>query len=277
MWIIDMPEEAFSFPEDKFHQNPLHIPLVGMSRCNGDYYHTKQNKRGLAIEYVIKGEGTLHINSLTYYPKAGDVYILHEYSSFEAITSPRNPWVKLWLCVDGSFINSLVLAYNLNGIYHIENCPVQDLFERYFQAAAAKNTDKRIIQNKLVSDFYKIVVELSSIVTQRQLAISDEALRVKNYLDNHIEGQVSLKELSDLTQKSQAQTIRLFKREIGITPYAYFLNKKIEQAKILLYNSNITIKDIAARLCFNDEYYFSNIFKQKTGLAPLHYRRKKTS
>jgi len=268
-----MREIVHPFPQDNFLKRPLHIEGVGCSICDGSYRHTKKPAEVLAFEYVLQGQGTVEINTLTYHPQAGDVYILQPNSNFYITTDHDDPWVKLWFWMRGDLVENIMSAYQLVNIFYIANCPVKHLFERISQTAADEHTDKQIIQNKLLATFYEIVVEISSVVARRKISISDDVLRVKNYLDNHLEGQVTLQELSDLTQKSQAQTIRVFKKEIGVTPYAYFLNKKIEQAKILLHNSDITIKDIATRLSFNDEYYFSNLFKQKTGLSPLYYRR----
>jgi AraC-like DNA-binding protein len=273
MWIINMQEIMHPFPQDSFLRRPLHIEGVGCSICDESYRHTLKHAEVLAFEYVLQGKGTVEINGLTYHPQAGDVYILQTNSNFHVTTDPDNPWTKLWFFLRGDLVENIISAYHLVNIFHISNCPVQHLFERIFETATDEHADKQVIQNKLLATFYEIVVEISSVVARRKISISDDVLRVKNYLDNHLEGQVTLQELSDLTQKSQAQTIRMFKKEIGATPYAYFLNKKIEQAKILLHNSDITIKDIATRLCFNDEYYFSNLFKQKTGLSPLHYRQ----
>ena len=63
----------------------------------------------------------------------------------------------------------------------------------------------------------------------------------------------------------------MFKRAYGITPYDYILTRKIETAKLLLKNSSLSVKEIAYRLNFADEHYFSNIFLQKTGVRPKKY------
>jgi AraC-like DNA-binding protein len=75
--------------------------------------------------------------------------------------------------------------------------------------------------------------------------------------------------------RSESQTIRIFKRDWGTTPYRYLLDKRIELAKLYLNGSARSIKQIADELGFVDEFYFSDIFKKKTGLAPGRYRNKK--
>ena len=42
----------------------------------------------------------------------------------------------------------------------------------------------------------------------------------------------------------------------------------------MLLNTNLSVKQIANHLSFADEYYFSNVFKQKVGLSPTAYRKK---
>ena len=58
-----------------------------------------------------------------------------------------------------------------------------------------------------------------------------------------------------------------------MTPYAYVLGKRIDLSKKLLVDTNLTVKQIADKLCFTDEYYFSNLFKRKVGVSPAAYRR----
>jgi YesN/AraC family two-component response regulator len=50
------------------------------------------------------------------------------------------------------------------------------------------------------------------------------------------------------------------------------LEKKISFAKKLLVDTSLSVKQISDKLCFSDEYYFSNIFKKKTGQTPSQYR-----
>jgi AraC-like DNA-binding protein len=141
--------------------------------------------------------------------------------------------------------------------------------------ASPSDIDKDIVQDRLVAVFYEALLQISAVVTKRGIAISEDVLRVKNYLDNRITSQVSLLELGEMVKKSKAHVIRTFKKAIGVTPYAYFLDRKIAHAKILLAHSNTKVKDVAENLGFSDEYYFSNVFKQKTGLSPSAYRREK--
>jgi AraC-like DNA-binding protein len=66
--------------------------------------------------------------------------------------------------------------------------------------------------------------------------------------------------------------IRLFKKEIGISPLQYFNRIRISAAAARIINTTLTIEKIAGSFGFESPYYFSRVFKQITGYTPSHYR-----
>lgn len=66
---------------------------------------------------------------------------------------------------------------------------------------------------------------------------------------------------------------KVFKNYTGLSPGQYYLQLKIEKAKDLLSNSNLSVKQISTELNFESNFYFSKIFKEKTGLRPTQYRQ----
>jgi len=65
--------------------------------------------------------------------------------------------------------------------------------------------------------------------------------------------------------------MKLFKKETGYTPNEYLIQKRVDHAKRLLIGAEETdwrVKDIAAMCGFKGPYYFSRIFKKRTGSAP---------
>ena len=56
-----------------------------------------------------------------------------------------------------------------------------------------------------------------------------------------------------------------------MTPYQYFIGIKMHKAKELLEGGDQAVKEVAFRLGFKDEYYFSRLFKSKTGVSPSQW------
>jgi AraC-like DNA-binding protein len=69
---------------------------------------------------------------------------------------------------------------------------------------------------------------------------------------------------------------KIFKKEIGRSPLEYLLQKKIDYAKELIHSNEsygYNIKEVAILCGFNDQYYFSRLFKKYTGVSPKNYQR----
>ncbi len=68
---------------------------------------------------------------------------------------------------------------------------------------------------------------------------------------------------------------RIFKQKTGLTPKSYLNNLRIERAKELLSDKNAkyNVKQTATACGFNDQYYFSRMFKRSTGISPDRFKR----
>jgi AraC-like DNA-binding protein/CheY-like chemotaxis protein len=96
---------------------------------------------------------------------------------------------------------------------------------------------------------------------------------VVHYIDTHVDGRIDLHELSDRTPWSNQHFIRVFSKYIGETPYQYILKKKIEKAKVLITETDLSMKDIAFDLGFLSYGNFCKLFKRELGMNPEVYRK----
>lgn len=101
---------------------------------------------------------------------------------------------------------------------------------------------------------------------QRQL------LQVSEYIHEHLNQDIKLADLAGLIGMSQFHFSHLFKQSIGTSPYQYLLQQRIEQAKLLLKQSDRSIMDIAVECGFNSHSHLSKTFRQFTGMTPKAYR-----
>jgi len=91
-----------------------------------------------------------------------------------------------------------------------------------------------------------------------------EALRQK--------GLPTVKYLAEQVHLSPNYLSDLLKKETGINAQDHIHHQLIEEAKIILLNSNSTVGEVAYSLGFEYPQYFSKLFKQKTGVTPLEFR-----
>jgi AraC family transcriptional regulator, arabinose operon regulatory protein len=270
-----MKEIIKSFVQDNGY--PFFIQMAGISYCDGSYRIERKNCPFYAFEYIIEGEGTLIINSHKFNPKKGDVYILQQSSEHVYFSSQNNPWTKIWFAVRGELVESLLNTYRLNHTYYLADCEVRPFFDSIFSLAQSEPCCTENMNRKASLVFHEMLTDITSKINVNSKTYSPIVAKLKHYIDNNLENDISIKSLSNHIFKSPSQTIRLFKKETGITPYEYLLQKRMEIAKLLLHNTNISIKEIAYKLRFADEHYFSNFFKEKNRLSPSSFRKQNTS
>jgi AraC family transcriptional regulator len=97
--------------------------------------------------------------------------------------------------------------------------------------------------------------------------------RVLDYFHEHVSSDVSLESAALLTGLSQSQFARAFRASMGVSPYRWFLQARVQQAKILLLSGAHGLADIASRLGFADQSHFTKAFHRATGTTPGEWRR----
>lgn len=93
-----------------------------------------------------------------------------------------------------------------------------------------------------------------------------------HYIRKHINETIELGVLAEKSGLSKDHFIRLFKKETGDTPLRYIIRKKIEKAQLILITDDMSIKNVALNLAFEDYSYFNRLFKKITGVTPQEYR-----
>jgi two-component system response regulator YesN len=94
----------------------------------------------------------------------------------------------------------------------------------------------------------------------------------KRYISENFTKDISLDEVSGTVDVSPYYFTRLFKEETGETFLEYLTRLRIETAKELMKDTDVSIKDICIKVGYSDPNYFSRIFKKAVGLTPTEYR-----
>lgn len=100
-----------------------------------------------------------------------------------------------------------------------------------------------------------------------------EILRIKQYVNDHIEGDVTLKQVAQKFYLSTSYLSRLFKSKTGTNYSDYISEKKVERAKALLSETDLTILEISQRLNYPEQNSFSRFFKSRVGMSPQAFRK----
>jgi AraC-like DNA-binding protein len=99
--------------------------------------------------------------------------------------------------------------------------------------------------------------------------------RAERYIQNNFSRKLSLKEIAAISGLSPPYFSTIFKKEMGENLSAYVNHLRVEKASNLLAETNMPLGKISLACGFEDQSWFSKIFKHYTGTNPAKYRQKK--
>lgn len=97
--------------------------------------------------------------------------------------------------------------------------------------------------------------------------------KIKEYIGAHYSEDVTRSTLSKVFFLNSDYLGRLFKKKTGLSVSGYLQDVRIEEAKKLLSGTTVQVNEVAALVGYDNFSYFSHIFREKTGLTPVEYRR----
>jgi AraC family transcriptional regulator len=104
-----------------------------------------------------------------------------------------------------------------------------------------------------------------------------QILQIVEYINEHLHQDIKLADLATLLGISESHLSHRFKQSIGMAPYQYLLQQRIERAKQLLKEGDRSITDIAFLCGFNSHSHLSKQFRQLMGITPKQYRLDQSS
>jgi AraC family transcriptional regulator len=96
---------------------------------------------------------------------------------------------------------------------------------------------------------------------------------VERYIEEHLDQQILVANLSALIHLSEAHFSRAFRLAYGVPPHAYIVRRRLELAAQLMLAGREPLSEIALRCGFHDQAHLSKQFRQLTGETPAAWRR----
>lgn len=120
--------------------------------------------------------------------------------------------------------------------------------------------------------FNCILIELlDSIKQESQNPHISNAIK---YINENITNPITLEDVCQAIHLSKSYTTRLFKKEMNSTVSEYINKQKLNIAKSMLTNDDLSLQDVSSNLGFENYCYFSKIFKKQFGISPLKMKKK---
>lgn len=236
--------------------------------CNPDFYIARHSYKSILLLQTIQGCGKLQYRDTEYMLDENhfaliDCMDLHTYFSVSEV-----PWEFRFIHFTGG--NSCELCQYL---YELgEGCVFQitPLIRTYIteciEYCREKGSTCEVQVSRLLNDI------LHEMILNIQHEENDKIMQVCDYITAHYNQPLTTEYLAKLFGFSRCYFSTVFKKHTGTTIHDYLLCFRLDQAKALLVETELSVSRIAESTGFNDTGTFIRAFKKKEKLTPLQYK-----
>lgn len=191
-----------------------------------------------------------------------------------------DPWSIYWVHFTGYqaslFCEDSVTVSQINKSENTRNDRRIQLFEETYQTLSMgyskENLEYASICLWYLLGTFHFLPQFERIRTLHKTDVIEKSI---HYMHGHIHENISLQELAAHCGYSASHFSAIFRKKTTRSPIEYFLGLKMQNACQQLDFTSKRIKEIAQDLSFEDQFYFSRLFKKMIGISPLDYRNKK--
>jgi AraC-like DNA-binding protein len=253
---------------------PLIIQHCGNSIWDAGVAITRNKSNFFGLELVIAGNIQFTQDGRSYLVGPGQIFVLRKGCNHSYATGPAGFAHKRIICIDGPMLGLMLSQLKLleGDVFTVSNA---HWFSEYVKSAA------RIFQARapgftanLSAIAYSLLVSLGG--ERKKSPYTPIVQSGLDYMHQHINRFVTLKELSGITSVSVPHFCRLFQQQVGSAPMAYFRSLRVRYARQLLIDTSTRINEVARAMGYEDIAHFSTFFSRETGESPREFRNKRT-
>ncbi len=278
------------------HTRPISPPTTfpffvrTMGHIRHDSYHSTLGTyhQDLMLTVILSGQGRYIRNGCSYAVSAGHIgLVLPAPDPGLLISDPHDPYDHYYCRFTGQHA-AAIAAHILQTQYaaglspdfpffkHSAISDIADIFSRTL-LNIAHSPPRPDMTRMMPADARLAEILILLDTPPHSAAHSLSAASLQHYLHDHIADPVDLDVMAAHFSISKPHLCRVARKELGRTLQSLWEQIKMDRARILLAQSDLSIKQIARLVGYTDPFYFSNVFHRSAGASPSHFRKDHTS
>jgi AraC-like DNA-binding protein len=220
---------------------------------------------------VFRGHGELTVGHEHFLVEAGDCFILPPNHAIIGRHIENDPLLVMNVHFSISTDEPEIYELSLSKRYMTDQRFFQKLLERVISAHYKGNTEESVLWlNSALKEYFSFSDESAANGISRLHV--QHINEICNEINERLAQASSLERFADKFGYSPSHLGRLFHKIVGISFSQYLTNARINQAKLMLRSSDITVNEISISLGYYDSGHFIKQFKRATGITPNTYR-----
>jgi len=258
----------------------VHVSIVEGARtlCRTNWNYRDINSPFARIYHINSGRGIVEHHGQTIALEPGPIYLIpsHTLSHYRCPFRMDLNWIHITATINRSL--DLFSVLEPASVYRPDKSDdFGALFRQLFLAARNPGIGNQLqaegLATFLLSRFFEHIPAKEQDARFARLRRFDPVVA---YMREHLAQPLTLAALAAGIHLHPTYFSNLFTQVMGMPPIPYFIRLRVEKAQELLWFTEQPVKQIAAIVGFDDEFYFSRQFRKIVGRSPLHYRRNRT-
>jgi len=218
------------------------------------------------IEFYLENGNTTTTNDRTYKIKKHYVQIAKPGQTRHSVLPFQTAYLKFNVTGD--------IAEKLNNAneYFCSSHPGL-MYDMLKEIILLNESNNSILLYSKILAFIDLVLSDSEIPAPRNGKNYKIISNAKKYIETNFDKSINLEHIADSVHLSPIHFHNIFTEATGISPHKYLINCRIENAKKLLWDTEIPISVVAEKSGLGCQQYLNKIFKKETGLTPAKYRK----
>jgi AraC-like DNA-binding protein len=252
-------------------------------RANAIHHHYARHfHSSYSIGVIESGVGGNDYQGTTYLAPPGSIVLMNPGVPHTGFSAEGLPLTYRMLYPSVECVQKIADEFQMNGTPYFRDAVVQD--DELTRQILSLHALLEQSPNSLAQE--SVFVEVLSRILGRHTNIKTNAMRhvqehravqlMKDYFHDHYSKNISLEQLVALTNLNRSYLIRIFRQSVGMPPYTYLNQIRVEKAKQFL-SQGISIAETAIAVGMSDQSHLTRHFKRIIGVSPGHYRTMSTS
>lgn len=271
--------DSFHYIRDTFSNNEDMTKLLAKSyfHFTADNYLNFSGIQYCSIIYIQKGNISIACNGHLFSLEKGSIAIIPSEISFKLHTTSTDSY-GYFLILNGKSINFYLNKLNIKEIYAQKLNPSSNIGELTESIYKHAENDAELIMIYYSNKLNEIFYELCRLAENNNEHNTDKHIpsyikEIKKLFDTEYYKDYSLNFFEEFFNKNKYRISREFSSAYSIPPFQYLNKVRINEAKKLLLNSELNIREIGYEVGIKNTNHFINLFKKETGTTPLSFRK----
>lgn len=253
----------------------LELLYAGRAQCEAGHSFGPAIRPHYLLHFILEGRGRYQTAQKTYHLQKGQAFLIKPGESTYYAADRREPWRYCWIGIGGSSAQEIIKSCDFGSEGYIYEGIQENEIDRLADRIVDLFQDYEKNELEILGDLYHLFARFRK--KEKVILVNAEQKYLEKayeYIRNNYSYPVKISGIARYIGIDRSYLYKLMMEELHMAPQQYLIEYRLNQAKEMLKNQEMTVTEIAYSCGFKDAPAFCRHFKKRNGMTPKEYRKK---